>query len=246
MKAIILAAGRGSRMGKLTEDQPKCLTLIDGRTLLERALANACEVAGRENVIVVGGYKSQLLRNYHSNVLVNDKWASTNIMGSLMMLNDELLNEECTIVYSDILFDPQDLSAVFHAPAPALLSVSNWLEVWSNRFERPLEDLEGFRLCEGGQLQVIGGRVKCLDQIEGQFGGIFKVSPHIWSGMISEYQEGLSQMDSTSTIMKMIERGAKFAVIPSVGDWFEFDRESDVSAYVNMLGRTKLRRFDRG
>jgi choline kinase len=237
MKVIILAAGRGSRMGKLTEDKPKCLTLINGKTLLERALAAAYEVAGRENVIVVGGYKSELLCTYHSNVVVNDKWASTNIMGSLMMLNDELLDQDCTIVYSDILFDPRDLSAVFHAPSPALLSVSNWLEVWSSRFESPLEDLESFRFSKAGQLQVIGGRVESLDKIEGQFGGIFKVSPDVWSRLIRSYPEKLSQMDSTSTIMEMIRQKAKFAVIPSVGDWFEFDRGSDLPAYFNLVNK---------
>ena len=35
MKGIILAAGRGSRMGVLTDERPKCLTVLAGRTLLE-------------------------------------------------------------------------------------------------------------------------------------------------------------------------------------------------------------------
>ncbi len=35
MKAIILAAGRGSRMGMLTDAQPKCMTLLRGKSLLD-------------------------------------------------------------------------------------------------------------------------------------------------------------------------------------------------------------------
>jgi choline kinase len=229
MKVIILAAGRGSRMGKLTEDKPKCLTLINGRTLLERALAAAYEVAGRENVIVVGGYKSELLRTYHSNVVVNDKWASTNIMGSLMMLNDVLLDQDCTIVYSDILFDPQDLSAVFHAPAPALLSVSNWLEVWSKRFLEPLSDLEHFKISKSGFLESIGGRAISLDQIEGQFGGVFKLSPASYKAM-QDLSWKLEEQDCTTSLDKLPGLGFDLSICSSVGYWAEFDSESDVAS----------------
>ena len=62
MKAIILAAGRGSRMKSLTDEQPKCLIELRGKTLLEWQLG-ALREAGIAEIGIVTGYKRELLSN---------------------------------------------------------------------------------------------------------------------------------------------------------------------------------------
>lgn len=60
MKAIILAAGLGSRLLPLTADRPKCLVPVGGRTILEHQLV-ALDGAGVSDVTVVGGYRFERL-----------------------------------------------------------------------------------------------------------------------------------------------------------------------------------------
>ena len=59
MKAIILAAGRGSRMGNLTDESPKCLVELRARPLLEWQLM-AIREAGIDDIAIVNGYKREL------------------------------------------------------------------------------------------------------------------------------------------------------------------------------------------
>ena len=60
MKAIILAAGRGTRMKALTEEKPKCLVELDGQSLLEKQLG-ALRQSGIEDIAIVTGYRRELL-----------------------------------------------------------------------------------------------------------------------------------------------------------------------------------------
>jgi len=59
MKAIILAAGRGSRMKKLTSNQPKCLTNLNGKPILDWQL-EAFKKSGITEVAIVTGYRRNL------------------------------------------------------------------------------------------------------------------------------------------------------------------------------------------
>ena len=63
MRALILAAGRGRRMGEHTNSKPKCLTMFRGKPLIEWQI-NALNKAGINEIGIVTGYKSTLLNNY--------------------------------------------------------------------------------------------------------------------------------------------------------------------------------------
>ena len=60
MKAIILSAGQGSRLGHLTDNRPKCLIEFNGRTLLDRQL-DTLAVNGVEEAVVVTGFHDELV-----------------------------------------------------------------------------------------------------------------------------------------------------------------------------------------
>ena len=86
MKAIILAAGRGSRMKKLTDEGPKCLVKLRGKTLLDWQL-DVFKNAGISQIAIVTGYKRQLLANRGLEEFYNDRWAETNMVSSLACAN---------------------------------------------------------------------------------------------------------------------------------------------------------------
>src|SRR5205809_368567 len=60
MKAIILSAGQGSRLGHMVDDRPKCLIDFNGRTLLDRQL-DTLEANGVHEAVVVTGFHDELV-----------------------------------------------------------------------------------------------------------------------------------------------------------------------------------------
>lgn len=216
-------------MGSLTDDKPKCLTIVNGKTLLEWTLEACASITDESDIVIIGGYKHHLLEKFHSIIIVNGNWAETNIMGSLMVADDYLMAEPCVVVYSDILFDPLDLKSVSELPRPAVLSVTNWLEVWGNRFRNPTSDLETFETSNDGMLLTdIGGKATNLDAIQGQFGGIFSLSPEVWR-KLKEEKKDLMYSDTTSALSYLVRSGIEIVVVKSTGFWAEFDTISDVN-----------------
>lgn len=228
MKIVILAAGRGSRMGSLTELKPKCLTVVGDKTLLERTLGFAFELVGRDNVIIVGGYRIDALAGLHTNIMANEQWQSTNIMGSLLVAEESLLLEDCIVIYSDIFFELEDLRRVERAPAPCLLSVSSWHQVWEKRFHDPLTDLESFTRTGQGYLKEIGLPVDSMNDVDGQFGGIYKLNPAAFRAILENVPD-LEQKDTTSCLNVLPRLGFSVSIIDSIGLWAEFDSIDDLS-----------------
>jgi len=146
MKGIILAAGRGSRMGRLTEHLPKCLTKVNGMPLLEHQIA-ALQDAGIHEIALVTGYKAECLKNYGTHQFYNDKWEKTNMVYSLYCAQEWLEESPCIISYSDILYESQIIKELMKAEGAAVIAYDpNWLELWSKRFDNPLDDAETFRM----------------------------------------------------------------------------------------------------
>ena len=90
MKALILAAGRGSRLRELTDDRPKCLVSLAGRPLL-RWQHDALCAAGAKDVLVVRGYLAERLVPEAAGLpsgafatVDNPRWAQCNMLASLL------------------------------------------------------------------------------------------------------------------------------------------------------------------
>jgi choline kinase len=229
MKVIILAAGRGSRLGSETENKPKCLTEFRGEALLSSALKNLEKFFNRNEIFLVGGYKIDLLRHAVDNIIPNFDWEKTNIVGSLICADHLLANNECLIVYSDIYFEESAISLMVRSEAPAVLSVTNWLDIWKKRFTNVLEDVENFKFDHASySLTHIGGRALSLESIEGQFGGLYTLTPSAWE-VIKNGISNLGSYDTTTMLQEAIQLGVEFKVIEYPGFWAEIDSQNDRS-----------------
>ena len=106
MKAVILAAGRGSRMGSLTDNIPKCLTKLAGRTLLSLQCA-ALKDAGITDIAVVTGYQAGSFTNSGLKLFTNPHWAESNMVTSLACAAAWLNDDTCIVSYGDIFYSPR-------------------------------------------------------------------------------------------------------------------------------------------
>lgn len=240
MKAIILAAGRGSRMKNLTDQRPKCLVELNGKPLLEWQLG-AIRQAGINEIAVVTGYKRELLGSWGLVEFYNPRWAGTNMVSSLACAAEWLKTEPCLISYSDIFYDTNAVSALMNCTASLAVAYDpNWQELWEKRFENPLVDAETFRLNSNSSLAEIGNKPKTIEEIEGQYMGLLRFTPEGWDEIarirfeLTESER--DRMHMTGTLQKVIDAGnIEVLGVPYRGCWGEVDTESDLFAAQNLL-----------
>lgn len=112
MKAIILSAGQGRRLGELTRNSPKCLLDLAGRPLIEWQLA-ALEQGGVERVVVVAGFGAEQvaaalarpgLPGLETRILLNPDYATADNLISCWMARAEM-DGEFLLVNGDSLFE---------------------------------------------------------------------------------------------------------------------------------------------
>ena len=96
MKAIILAAGRGSRMRELTNERPKCLVELKGKSLLDWQL-EALREAGIKKIAIVTGYKREMLAYRGLVEFHNTRWAETQMVSSLACAAHWLKTGPCIV-----------------------------------------------------------------------------------------------------------------------------------------------------
>ncbi|WP_039942517.1 phosphocholine cytidylyltransferase family protein [Leptospira alexanderi] len=234
MKAIILAAGRGSRMKNLTEDLPKCLLKIKGDTLLNWQL-KALKNTGIKDIAIVTGYKRELLKQQGLLEFYNSKWAETNMVSSLECARDWLENDVCIVSYSDIIYDNKAVEFLINSKANIAITFDkNWLTLWEKRFEDPLTDAETFRLNhDGSTLTEIGNKPTSIAEIQGQYMGLLRFTPIGWSEIVrirSELSnEQRNRMHMTGTLQKVIEADRiSIEAIPYSDSWGEYDSPKDL------------------
>jgi choline kinase len=236
MKAIILAAGRGSRMKNLTADRPKCLVEVRGKTLLEWQLL-ALRSAGIQEIGIVTGYKRELLIRPGLTEFHNARWAETNMVTSLECAKGWLQGETCIVSYSDIFYDAIAVESLINCNASLAVTYDpNWLKLWTQRFGDPLIDAETFRLTAEHTLVEIGNKPQSTQEVQGQYMGLLRFTPIGW-GEVKRIRAILpkdqcDKMHMTGTLQKVIEaKRIPISAIAYLGQWGEVDSLEDLESY---------------
>lgn len=129
MKAIVLAAGVGSRLRPLTDSRPKCLVEVGGRPIIDWQLS-AYEAVGIAEVTVVAGYMAERIQEFCSarsyrgrlQVLVNDRYQTTNNLFSLAQAL-EVTDCPAFISNADVVFDAEVVRGMVGSESPDLIAV---------------------------------------------------------------------------------------------------------------------------
>ena len=239
MRALVLAAGRGSRMGTLTARTPKCLTPLAGRPLLHWQL-NALRGAGISSIALVRGYQAETLTPEGVRFFHNPRWNSSNMVASLCCASDWLEGQTCIISYSDIVYTPSVIESLMNARGDVAITYdTQWADLWTRRFGNPLIDAETFRVDPKGRVLEIGGKPTALEQVQGQYMGLLKFTATGWK-TIAGYLQGLEssavdKLHMTTLLRSLIGRGVSIEGIPIEGGWYEVDSESDLRLYEGLI-----------
>lgn len=110
MKAVILAAGLGSRLRPITNEVPKCMVPVNGIRIIDKQIDNLL-VSGITEIYVVDGYKAEILADHlkeiypQVRIVSNPRYAETNNMYSLYLTAQFVKGEEFLLMNSDVYFD---------------------------------------------------------------------------------------------------------------------------------------------
>ena len=136
MKAIILAAGMGKRLGEYTKNNTKCMVPVNGVPLIDRVL-NQLSSLKLSRVVIVVGYEGQKLIDYIGNeynglkieYIFNSIYDKTNNIYSLALAKDKMQEDDTLLLESDLIFDDRLFSLVVDNPCPNLALVAKY-EAW--------------------------------------------------------------------------------------------------------------------
>jgi choline kinase len=159
MKAIILSAGQGSRLGHMTDDRPKCLIEFNGRTLLDRQL-DTLEANGVDEAVVVTGFHDELVNEAVARrstgpkvrTIFNPFYKVADNTGSLFMAREELAGEVLVWNGDTLVSDGLMRKVVRNARAGICVTVDR-----KDGYDE--DDMKVIRDEADGRLRAIGKRI---------------------------------------------------------------------------------------
>ena len=140
MQALMLAAGKGSRLGKYTKNNTKCMLEVNGKTLLERTIDSLLE-ANIDKFIIVLGYKKENVINFikekeldkkiNITYVYNDIYDTTNNIYSLYLAKEYLKNDDTILLESDIIYDKSIIKKLVdsnYESAAVVAKYNEWMD----------------------------------------------------------------------------------------------------------------------
>lgn len=244
MRAIILAAGRGSRLGHLGDDRPKCFVKLDGKPLVEYQLA-ALRRGGVNEIGIVLGYRAEMIDFPGLTYFNNERWAETNMVMSLAAAARWLREQPVIVSYADIFYRSELVHGLAQASGELVITYDRkWRELWARRFADPLADAETFRIDEAGRLLEIGGKTNRIEDIQGQYMGLLKFTPEAWSAveeLLGELDPATrDRLDMTGLLRRLLAAGFPVGTFATAGQWGEIDNPEDVALYEDMVSKGEL------
>lgn len=250
LKAIILAAGEGTRLRPYTLDRPKCLVEVDGLSLLDRQLAVLATEAIHP-IILIGGYRVEMLKRPGIESRINPRYAETNMVWTLFCAEDDL-EGDVLLCYGDIVYSREVLQALLKSKADISVAIDlEWESYWRARNENPLEDAETLKLYPDGRIYELGQKAKSLSEIEGQYMGLIKLSVNGINAFKQVFYDArmagnlldksVEKAYMTDLLQAVINSGYPVHSVPVQGGWVEVDTVRDLLSTVtkNRLSQIK-------
>ncbi len=251
-KAIIVAAGRGRRLGNQTDDVPKCMVRVGGRPILHWQL-DALAAAGVDDIVMVRGYLGDRIDPGSARVrfVENPEWERNNILASLMHAAHEL-DGGFFFSYCDIVYAKDAARALAQAAteraAAALVIDRRWAETYQGRDLHPVSEAE-LALVDNAdgepRVRRVGKQAVGAAEAAGEFIGLAYFSSvgaralaDAWrtalgdGGLEAPFGRAptLRQAYLTDALNAMATAGARLQPVFIDGQWREIDTQQDLEA----------------
>ena len=239
-KALIIAAGLGSRLKKHTENLPKCMLDFGGKTLLQRQL-EAYKNVGIKDISLIRGYKKEKINYKGIKYFENTDYRNNNILNSIFYAED-VINGNIIISYSDILFDSSVVKRTLESNYDISVVVDiDWRGYYVGRKDHPISEAENVIFNSDNEVQKIGKINKGNKDVHGEFIGMIKLSNHgtkifkenfhrlkkIYWNKPFQRAEVFQKAYLTDFIQELVDIGIKVHCVIIESGWKEIDTVED-------------------
>lgn len=244
MKAIIIGAGRGSRLKHLTNEIPKTLVPVLGRPMLDGVL-DALAAGGfrRSDVIFVCGYKKEVIAERYPELtyVENTDWERNNILLSLLYAREHL-GEGFVSTYADIVYRPSIVAELVRSTHDiAVACDTDWRRRYVGRSQHPETDAEKLR-AEGDRVVELSRRIPS-ERAAGEFIGVMKLSAAGAGRFLAAFDEAKREFAGREfregrtfekaylidLMQRMLEGGEQIHRVDTHGGYMEIDTLEDAA-----------------
>jgi choline kinase len=245
MKAIIIGAGRGQRLGALTDEVPKTMVPILGRPMLEHVLeALAAGGFGPERTVFVCGYRAEVVERHKPELTFvhNADWPNNNILLSLFCARDHL-GQGFVSTYADTVYRPEAVAKVCASPHDiTLVCDTDWRRRYRGRSQHPESDAEKLRAAGGRVLEL--SRHIAPEAATGEFIGVMRLTAAGAARFLAAFDRARAAYETAPTfregrtfqkaylidlIQTMIEAGEAVHCVEVHGGYMEIDTTEDAA-----------------
>ena len=239
IKAVILAAGVGSRIRPLTDDCPKSLLMINGKTILEMMISHI-QKCGISEIVFVLGYLQDQIKDYVktqfpdlvAHYITNKKYKETNTGYSLLLTKDLVQNSTFIKFDADVVFDIAILKNLINSEHDNCLCIDKNIHL----------DAEEIKVIIREENRVVkASRTVNPEDAIGESIGIEKISPEAAHALFSELEimmkdEQHHQEYYEAAYERIIEKDVPFHALDISGlKWTEIDTKEDFLSAESLL-----------
>ncbi|MBT4675782.1 MAG: phosphocholine cytidylyltransferase family protein [Thaumarchaeota archaeon] len=242
MKAIFIAAGKGSRLGSLTNNLPKPLVDVNGKSIIERQI-NLLSKKNINDIVIVTGYKKEKFTFKNIEYVFNPNFLTDEQAGSLMRAREKF-SGDVLIMFGDILFDEQILEQVLNVNDHIAIAIDkNWKKSYLERNDNPIDKADKVLLKNNKIVQVSAKQIDADLNVEtGELLGIMKLSSEGSKILIEHYEklennhtgkfhdaESFQKAKFVDILQELISTGISINPIIITGNWCEIDTPDDLA-----------------
>jgi choline kinase len=256
-RAILIAAGRGKRLGAHTDEVPKCMVDVAGKPILGWVWA-ALSSVGVTELIVVRGYRGDVLEQFvrglvpNATFVDNHDWQTNNVLLSLAHAR-RFIDRPTYLTYSDIVFTPAVAAVAAKSDAEIGLVIDReFRKIYDGRTEHPLDEGEVADLMPDGSVARVGKRALSPDDAIGEFIGLSRLGERgarivantldalakRYAGREDEpFQRAAHYRNAylTDLWQELIDSGIRIDPVLVDGDWREIDTGQDLDRARGLL-----------
>ncbi len=253
MKAIIVAAGIGSRLGELTKNTTKSLIKINNKKILERQITIFKKLGINDINVIIGPYPEQY--TFQNISLIHDtKYMEHDILASFM-LAQSIMDDDVIVSYGDVIFDENILKSIVDFEGLIGLGIDfDWKKNYEGRNESLMQEATVAQFDNHSCIRIVDGRelkksknetISSLNNSKniktGEFVGLMKLSKigsskfiQLYNKLINSHSGKFHESDSildayfTDMLQELIDNDVKIFSIPVEGKWCEIDTIEDV------------------
>ncbi len=257
MKAIILAAGMGTRLGEYTRDLPKCMLNFNGKTLLQRQI-DVLRNVGINDIVVVRGYMAEKITIPGVKYYLSTEYYKSNMVETLFCAEEEL-SGNVLVCYGDIIYEESVLRKVLRSVADVGVVVDeDYWDYWCARLDTPSCDTESL-VVKDEKIVDLGNPNCPLSDASCRYVGMIRFSQKGIDQLKKAYHKNRDlyyHSDSpwkrsksfrkaymTCMLQELIDEGYDVNPIVIRRGWLEFDNVDDYERYHNWVIEGSISKF---